>query len=151
MKNNSQHKINRRNFLKSSSGIALFIGTTGILPQLISCKNPSAVQATLEQHELTAWVKLSEDGQITIYNPAAEMGQGSMTALPVIFAEEMDVDWNKVKVEFSPQEASIYGSEGWGNRKIQLTAGSRATKGYYNVLRKAGAQARHVLLMGSSH
>jgi len=144
-KNTYTSNLNRRQFLKSSSGIALFIGTTGILPQLISCKNPSAVQATLEKQALTAWVQISEDGQITIYNPAAEMGQGSMTALPVIFAEEMNADWNKVNVEFSPLEPSTYGSVGWGGRKMQITVGSRTVKSYYSLLRKAGAQACYVL------
>lgn len=148
MKNKySNHTISRRKFLKTSSGVALFVGASGILPHLISCKNPAAVKEYLEKHELTAWVKIAEDGQLTIYNPAAEMGQGSMTSLPMIFAEEMDADWSKVKVEFSSQDASIYGSNGWGNRgKIQLSAGSRVTKGYYPLLRRAGAQARHVLL-----
>ena len=81
--------FSRRKFLKSSSGVALFIGVAGILPQLISCKDPNKIKQQLAQQPITAWVKLSEDGLITIYNPAAEMGQGSMTSLPLIFAEEM--------------------------------------------------------------
>ena len=139
-------KINRRGFLKTSSGAVLLIGSAGILPYVISCKNPEVHVDKLEKHTLSAWIQIAENGQITIYNPAAEMGQGSMTSLPVIFAEEMDADWNKVRVEFSPQEAEIYGSEGWGDRKIMLSAGSRVTKGYYSLLRRAGAQARHILI-----
>ena len=69
-----------------------------------------------------------------------------MTALPVIFAEEMDADWEKIQVEFSPQDPVMYGSPGWGNRTIQMTVGSRTVKTYYTMLRKAGAQARRVLL-----
>ncbi|MGF1559673.1 MAG: molybdopterin cofactor-binding domain-containing protein, partial [Flavobacteriaceae bacterium] len=80
----------RRQFLKTSSGVALFIGVSGILPVAISCKNEKELNKQLVKHPLTAWVQLSEDGEITIYNPAAEMGQGSMTSLPVLFAEEMD-------------------------------------------------------------
>lgn len=137
----------RRKFLKNSSGVALLIGASGILPQLISCKDVKAVNQHFEKQKLTAWVQLSEDGFITIYNPAAEMGQGSMTALPLIFAEEMDADWEKVHVEFSPQEPEIYGSPFWRGDKLgMLTAGSRTTTGYYSLLRKAGAQARYVLL-----
>jgi isoquinoline 1-oxidoreductase beta subunit len=143
----TDRSINRRQFIKTSSGVALFIGVSGMLPMAISCKNEADIQKQLEKHRITAWVQLSEDGRITIYNPAAEMGQGSMTSLPVLFAEEMDADWSKVKVEFSPQEVSIYGTEGWqpGN-KILMSAGSRVTKSYYDVMRKAGAQARYVLL-----
>lgn len=137
----------RRKFIKTAGGAALFIGTSGMLPITISCKNTKQVREQLEKHELTAWVRLSEDGQITIYNPAAEMGQGSMTALPALFAEEMDADWSKVNVEFSPQEADIYGSIAWNpDVKVMISAGSRVTKGYYPIMRKAGAQARYVLL-----
>jgi len=144
-------EISRRKFLKSSSGVALFIGISGILPQLISCKDPNKIKEQLAQQPLTAWVKLSEDGLITIYNPAAEMGQGSMTSLPLIFAEEMDADWSMVKVEFSPQESEIYGSPGWApGSKLMFTVGSRTTNSYYNVMRKAGAQARYVLMSSAA-
>lgn len=145
--NTTKQSIDRRQFLKTTSGVALFIGVSGMLPFTISCKNEGDIKLQLEKHQLTAWVQLSEDGQITIYNPAAEMGQGSMTSLPVLFAEEMDADWSKVKVEFSPQEVAIYGTEGWRpGSKILMSAGSRVTKSYYEVMRKAGAQARHILL-----
>jgi len=139
--------LNRRQFLKSTTGATLFIGISGMLPTFLACKDTKEVQEALENHVLTVWVQLAEDGKITIYNPAAEMGQGSMTSLPAIFAEEMDADWSLVEVEFSPQEAAIYGSEGWGNNgKIMLSAGSRVTKGYYPIMRKAGAQARFIMM-----
>jgi isoquinoline 1-oxidoreductase beta subunit len=147
LKMNVGKSISRRKFLKSSSGAMLFVGASGILPMIVSCSNEKEIQKQLKKHQLTAWVQISEDGHITIYNPAAEMGQGSMTALPVLFAEEMDADWSAVSVAFSPQEASVYGSIAWNpNTKVMITAGSRATKGYYSLLRKAGAQARYVLL-----
>ncbi|UWX54883.1 molybdopterin-dependent oxidoreductase [Maribacter litopenaei] len=125
----------------------LFIGASGLLPNFLSCSDAKGIQGNTKKHDITAWVRITEDGQITIYNPAAEMGQGSMTALPVIFAEEMDADWSKVNVEFSPQESDIYGSPGWQpGTKLMFTVGSRTTNSYYTVMRNAGAQARHVLL-----
>lgn len=143
--------VNRRDFLKSSSGVALFIGVSGILPQLVSCSNTKAIEEELEKHKVTAWVQLTQDGGITIYNPAAEMGQGSMTSLPLLFAEEMDADWSKVNVEFSPQEVEIYGGKGWApDSKLMFTVGSRTTNSYYQVIRKAGAQARYVLLSSAA-
>lgn len=146
MKSNT-HPINRRKFLKSSGSMALFIGVSGIIPQLVSCSGEKEFQQQMEKHKITSWVRISEDGQVTIYNPAAEMGQGSMTSLPAIFAEEMDADWNLVKVEFSPQESAVYGSDGWGpNGKVMLSAGSKVTNGYYSIMRKAGAQARKILM-----
>ena len=139
--------VSRREFLKTSGEVALFIGVSGLLPQMISCKNNKEVQKLIKKHQLTAWVKLAEDGQITIYNPAAEMGQGSMTSLPAIFAEEMDADWSKISVEFSPQESHIYGSDKWSpNNKVMLSAGSMITYGYYSIMRQAGAQARYILM-----
>lgn len=137
----------RRDFLKSSGGIALFVGASGILPQLVSCSSPEEIEKILEKHAVTAWVKLSENGDIIIFNPASEMGQGSMTSLPMLFAEEMDADWSKVSVEFSPQESEIYGSPGWSpGSKLMFTVGSRTTNSYYTTMRTAGAQARYVLL-----
>ncbi|MBN7803632.1 xanthine dehydrogenase family protein molybdopterin-binding subunit [Algoriphagus aestuariicola] len=139
--------LNRREFLKSSSGIALFIGASGIFPALVSCSDSKTIQQQFEKHAITAWVKISEDGQIIIYNPASEMGQGSMTSLPLIFAEEMDADWSKVKVEFSPQESETYGSPGWSpGSKMMFTVGSRTTNSYFNTMRTAGAQAKAILL-----
>lgn len=139
--------VSRREFLKTSSGVALFIGVSGLLPHMVSCKNEKEVKKLLKKHQLTAWVNLAEDGRITIYNPAAEMGQGSMTSLPAIFAEEMDADWSMVSVEFSPQVSEIYGSERWNpNKKVMLSAGSQVTAGYFPIMRQAGAQARYILM-----
>ncbi|WP_445384054.1 molybdopterin cofactor-binding domain-containing protein [Robiginitalea sp. IMCC44478] len=137
----------RRDFLKASGGVALLIGVSGILPGFISCEDSDKVREALEKHKVTAWVQISPEGDIVIYNPAAEMGQGSMTSLPLILAEEMDADWSRVSVEFSPQEADIYGSPGWApGSKLMFTVGSRTTNSYYQVMRKAGAQARYVLM-----
>ncbi len=140
------HKMKRRTFLKTSSGIVFILGSSGILTPFISCKQKETIREAISNHEVTAWVQLTDDGKVIIYNPAAEMGQGSMTSIPMIFNEEFDADWSKIEVEFSPQVPEIYGSEGWGGRKIQLSAGSRVTKGYFKLLRRAGAQARQILL-----
>lgn len=147
----TKNTISRRDFLKTSGEVALFIGVSGMLPQLISCRDTDKMREQFQKHPVTAWVKLSEDGKITICNPAAEMGQGSMTSLPVVFAEEFDADWSDVSVEFSPQEAEIYGSEGWRpGSKLMMTVGSRTTRSYWPVMRTAGAQARYVLMSSAA-
>lgn len=112
------------------------------LPALVFKKGELA-----ESKQISAWVHLASDGSVTIYNPASEMGQGTMTALAAIFAEEMDADWSKVKVEDAPVEPDIYGI-GWGGERggSMLTVGSRSVSGHYNNLRQSGAQARYVLL-----
>lgn len=98
--------------------------------------------------KLSVWVQIHEDDRITIFNPSSEMGQGSMTALAVVIAEELDAMWSKVIVAQSPAEPNIYGA-GWGGRgrKSMITVGSRTVASYYESLRQAGAQARHLLLL----
>jgi isoquinoline 1-oxidoreductase subunit beta len=93
-----------------------------------------------------AWVRIAPDGAITIMAPAAEMGQGTTTALAVVFAEELDADWNKVKVEFSPADDSIYANPLPFFFGVMVTAASTAVMGYYKNMRLYGAQARRVLL-----
>lgn len=93
---------------------------------------------------MNAWVTLHTDGTVTIMSPAAEMGQGSLTALPVILADEMDADWRKVKIVEPPPSDKLYGNPAF--RYLQYTAGSATITGYFNNLRQFGAQVRYVLL-----
>ena len=133
--------LSRRKFLKLGGGITFLVSAVG-LPALVF-KNGEVA----DTKQISAWVHLSSDGTVKIYNPAAEMGQGTMTALAAIFAEEMDADWSKVTIEDSPVEPEIYGI-GWGGERggSMLTVGSRSVSGHYNNLRQSGAQARYVLL-----
>src|SRR6185369_3555455 len=73
-----------------------------------------------------------------------EMGQGTMTSLPLIVAEELDADWSKVRIVAAPPIDAIYGNPGFGG--MMYTAGSNAVRSYYQPLRTFGAQARRVLL-----
>jgi len=94
--------------------------------------------------ELSPWVSISPDGTITIMSAAAEMGQGSMTSLPLIIAEELDADWSKVRIVPAPPLDAMYGNPGFGG--MMYTAGSNAVTSYYKPLRLIGAQIRRVLL-----
>jgi isoquinoline 1-oxidoreductase beta subunit len=98
---------------------------------------------------LNAWVRIAPDGTVTIYSAGAEMGQGSMTSLPLILAEEMDADWSKVKIEWAPADPTMYGYT-FNNAKAMAIVGSRAVMLYYNDLRVAGAQVRKVLLANAA-
>jgi isoquinoline 1-oxidoreductase beta subunit len=93
---------------------------------------------------LSPWVSIAPDGTITIMSAATEMGQGSMTSLPLIIAEELDADWAKVRIVPAPVNEAIYGNPGFGG--MQYTAGSNAVTSYFNPLRTFGAQVRRVLI-----
>ena len=148
MENNPiNHTLSRRNFLRTSGGLTLGITALAAFPGMVATRREGL---EMNGSQLTAWVNIQPDGKIVILNPAAEMGQGSMTALPVIFAEELDADWSQVAIEHAPNEVDTYGLERWGGRKIMLTVGSFTVSGYYDSLRQAGAQARYILLHSAS-
>ena len=104
-------------------------------------------QASTGAHQIGSWVRIAPDGIITILSAGAEMGQGSMTSLPAIVAEEMDADWSKVVIEWAPADAKLYG---YNNGQLMAIVGSRAVQLYYNQLRTAGAQVRKVLLANAA-
>ena len=93
---------------------------------------------------LSPWVSIAPDDTVTIMSAATEMGQGSMTSLPLIVAEELDADWSKVRIVPAPPVESVYGNPGFGG--MMYTAGSNAVTSYFNNLRLFGAQVRRVLL-----
>ena len=148
-KEHTSTQISRRKFLAASGGITFLVTAGAMFPGFLSAKREDE-ELPMMENQVSAWVHLRSDGRITILNPASEMGQGSMTALAVLIAEEMDADWSLVHIEDSPTEPDIYGLS-WGGdiggRGGQmLTVGSRTVRGYYMGLRKAGAQVRHILL-----
>ena len=89
------------------------------------------------------WLSIAPDGTITIMSAATEMGQGSMTSLPLVLAEELDADWSKVRVVPVPLIDKLYANPAFG---MIYTAGSNAVRSYFTTLRIFGAQARRVLL-----
>jgi isoquinoline 1-oxidoreductase beta subunit len=136
-------KTSRRDFLKASGGLtfALAVGAEGL--HLVS---DAAAQSS---KSINAWVRIAPDGTVTVYSTGAEMGQGSMTSLPLIVAEEMDADWSKVKIEWAPADPAMYGYT-FQNAKAMAIVGSRAVMLYYNDLRMAGAQVRKVLIANAA-
>jgi isoquinoline 1-oxidoreductase subunit beta len=126
----------------------VMIGAAGLTFAVAIGANRRAAAAALAGERagkaLSPWVSIAADGTITIMSPATEMGQGSMTSLPLIIAEELDADWSKVRVVPAPPIDAIYGNPGFGG--MMYTAGSNAVTSYYQPLRVFGAQVRRVLL-----
>jgi len=93
---------------------------------------------------MNPWVTIAADGTVAIMSPATEMGQGSMTSIPLILADELDADWAKVRIVPAPPIDAIYGNPGFMN--VMYTAASISVTGYYKSVRQFGAQVRRVLL-----
>lgn len=127
--------VTRRGFMVGAAGLTFAFATADV---------PAAFAARGKEVAVNPWVAIATDGTVTIMSPAAEMGQGSFTSLPLILSEELDADWSKVKIVAPVPSDAIYGNPGFGH--IQYTAGSSAVTGYFNELRTFGAQVRRVLL-----
>ena len=133
--------INRRQFLAVGSGLSFSLAMgSAMLPMGTSAQTNDARMA------INVWVNIATDNTITILAPTAEMGQGTLTTLPLILAEELDADWSKVKVEIAPPNPKIYGNTHPLLNGGQASLASVAVPGYFKPLRVAGAQARRVLM-----
>jgi isoquinoline 1-oxidoreductase beta subunit len=139
--------VSRRSVLAGLGGMTFCValGNDGV-------RLMSQAQATaLANAPVTPWVRIAPDGKITILSAGAEMGQGSMTSLPLIVAEEMDADWSKVAIEWTPADAKVYGYKNpIGTEQLMWIVGSRAVQLYFNQLRTAGAQVRKVLIANAA-
>ena len=131
--------ISRRGFVSGAAGMTFAFTLGGI------GRGGEALGAT-QPTKFNAWVSIAPDNTISIVCPAAEMGQGVYTSLPLILAEELDADWSKVKTEFAPANPKVYGNPHNLFHGAQITAASVSVPGYFTPLRMAGAQARKVLL-----
>src|SRR5712671_5666831 len=126
---------------------ALMIGAAGFTFAVTSGLRTGAAARSGEV-ALSPWVTISTDDTVAIMSPAAEMGQGSLTSLPLILAEELDADWAKVRVVVAPPNDALYKNPAFG---YMYTAGSNAVTSYYKDLRKFGAQVRKVLLANAGN
>src|SRR4051812_7417733 len=133
----SSPEISRRGFMIGAGGMTFALAAN--LP------NPAA--AARKDAVLSPWVTISTNGTVAIMSPAAEMGQGSLTSLPLILAEELDADWSKVRVVVAPPNNELYKNPGFG---YMYTAGSNAVTSYFKPLREFGAQVRKVLVANAA-
>jgi len=137
--------LSRRSFLTSAGGMAVAVTLGGPPRDALSA---AMAPVTAGNFRPNAWVTIAADGTVTIMSPASEMGQGIMTALPLLVAEDMDADWDKVRVVQAPSDAKTFGNPGFYG--VQLTGGSESTRGYYDMLRLVGAQTRKIMLASAA-
>src|SRR5712692_755343 len=132
--------VNRRDFLKTGAagGVALVIGFH---------LSPSAFADQAQEQEkktpnpFDAWVRVTPNNNVTLILGKSEMGQGIMTALPMILAEELCLDWKRVKIEQAPTNPKIYDHG---------TGGSGSVADSWLPLRQAGAAAREMLVTAAA-
>src|SRR5262249_47963261 len=96
-----EREISRRGGLAGLGGMTFCLALGADGARLMSQGQGNA----LAHAPVTPWVRIAPDGTITILTAGAEMGQGSMTSLPLIVAEDMDADWSKVKLEWAPADS----------------------------------------------
>ena len=141
---NVLNPLSRRTFFLGSGSLALGLsfGLTHSELALAQSQTPAS------SFSPNSWINIGVDGKVTLMSPAAEMGQGTMTAMPLLLAEEMDLDWSQVTVVQAPSNPKLFGNPRFGGGMI--TGASRTVQGYYEPLRLAGAQARQVIMQAAA-
>ncbi len=141
-------QVSRREFLRvtavAGTGLTLAVYAQGCGP-----RGERGDQATAAEPVFlpNAFVRIAEDGSVTVVSKHLEMGQGTYTGLATIVAEELDADWKRVRVEGAPADATKYSNLAFG---VQGTGGSSSIANSYEQLRKAGATARAMLVAAAA-
>lgn len=134
-------QLSRRRFLQAGTavGVSLVIGldTNGTL----------AVASTNTDASINPFLKIDGDGTVTVIAKHFEMGQGTSTGLATLVAEELDANWDDVKVDFAPANNALYSNLFF---KIQGTGGSTAMANSFMQYREAGASARDLLVRAAA-
>jgi isoquinoline 1-oxidoreductase subunit beta len=128
---------NRRSFLRASllSGGGMMLGFDWFMKDKLA--DNTALNVANESVNLTSFIKINDKGKITIFSTNPEFGQNVMTSMPMLIAEELDVDWTKITVEQAPFDAKF---------GMQFTGGSNSLRSAWKPLRTAGASARLMLI-----
>jgi isoquinoline 1-oxidoreductase beta subunit len=138
--------MKRRNFLKASGevGVGLFLGFYLPLPNRLPA---AASPANQTQPHLNAFIRIEPDNTVTIIVHKAEMGQGVYTSLPMILVEELEADWDKIRIESAPVHTD-YDHTVW--KHYQGTGASTSVSSTWDQLRIAGATAREMLIAAAA-
>jgi isoquinoline 1-oxidoreductase subunit beta len=136
--------LNRRTFLKTSAATAggLLIGF--YLPE----RSKLAADTAPDAGKLNAFVRVGSDDSVTLTIHRAELGQGSVTALSMLLAEELECDWSRIRTEFARVDPANYGV--FGSPVLQGVFGSLSVRTSWDPLRKAGATAREMLIAAAA-
>src|SRR5260221_4049800 len=139
----STNSLSRRKFLEASAAASGGLLLSLSLP-LQGC-SPEAADAN--DFAPNAFIRIDRDGKIVLTMPYVEMGQGTYTSIPMLIAEELEVDLNQVRLEHAPPNEKLYANPLLG---IQATGNSNAVRGAWQPLRQAGAVARTMLVAAAA-
>jgi isoquinoline 1-oxidoreductase subunit beta len=134
-------EIERREFLRVSfiAGVGLVIGCSFPHEASAFSRAPQASGSkTSADLAPNAWIRINKSGEVTVVVNHSEMGQGILTALAMIAAEELEADWSKVRTEMASMDP-VYANPHFG---VQATGGSTSVRTCWEELRKAGAAGR---------
>lgn len=139
MENKNKVAFSRRNFIKTSAlaGGGLLIGFNFFQ----ACKESAAPPVDISQlnfQDFNAFIKIAENGYVTIFSPNPEIGQGVKTSMPMIIAEELDVPWDHVTVQQGDLDTE--------NFTRQVAGGSQSIRQGWDALRETGATAKQMLV-----
>ncbi|OYU29524.1 MAG: isoquinoline 1-oxidoreductase [Burkholderiales bacterium PBB2] len=135
-------KLNRRQLLQAGAGSAAALSIGFALPL-----SPRQAQAqTSNTFAPHAWLRLTPDNRVTVICGSSEMGQGVLTSIPMLLAEELDADWRQVGVEQASADTA-YNNPMFG---MQATGGSTTVRAHWKPLRQAGAAAREMLVAAAA-
>lgn len=136
-------RLTRRRLL--AGGLAA--GTGVLIGFDLAARRPRGVEAAGTPFAPNAWLRIDPDGTVNIVNSQSEMGQGTLTTMAMIIADELEADWERVRVVQGGADLA-YGNPAFGGQ--QLTAGSRSIRGLLTTWRRAGAAAREMLLAAAA-
>jgi isoquinoline 1-oxidoreductase beta subunit len=131
-------KLGRRSFVIGTAAVG-----SGLALGLHLPLGPSVVRAKDGSPEITAWVVIRPDDTVVIRIARSEMGQGTLTGLAQMVAEELECDWSKVTTEYPTPGENVARKRVWGDFS---TGGSRGIRNSHDYVRKGGAAARIMLV-----
>ena len=135
--------LSRRTFIGGSAAAAGGLAVGFYLP----FAGPAASQGVTAPEEVNAWVVIKPDDTVVIRIARSEMGQGSLTGLAQLVAEELECDWNRVTTEYPTPGANLARNRVWGSFS---TGGSRGIRDSQDYVRKGGAAARMMLVQAAA-
>jgi len=136
--------VSRRDVLRGGTALTLSVA---LLPALPGCADASRGGAAAP-FEPNAFVRITDDGIVTVISKHVELGQGAHTGLATLVAEELDADWSQIRVEDAPADAQRYANLAF---RLQGTGGSTSLANSYEQFRTAGATARAMLVAAAAN